>query len=469
MRVRILGQYVPASLAVLACIEALLCFLALYVAVCIRFQVGFSGLPELLTEFGPLWPRGVAFSAIVVTCLLAFGLYNSRQRTQLSGILARLLLALLVAACATAVLFYVTPPSQHMFRGVAALAVILAIGGVLTSRLIFARVADEDIFKRRVLVYGAGYAAAALTRLRRSADRHAFALLGFVQPPSEERAVPSERVLESDGDLCALCERLGITEVVVAMDDRRRGFPIPELLDCRLAGIDVTELLTFLERETGRVHIDVLNPSWMIFSQGFRRDPLRLFSSRALDVLASLAVLVVALPAMVLTFFAIKIEDGWHAPALYRQERVGLGGRPFRVLKFRSMRQDAELNGAQWAQHGDPRVTRVGAIIRKLRIDELPQVFNVLRSHMSFVGPRPERPEFVAQLAEKIPYYVQRHCVKPGITGWAQLCYPYGSSEKDALEKLQYDLYYIKNNSLLFDLAILIQTAEVVLFGKGAR
>ena len=469
MRVRILGQYIPASLAVLALIEGSLCFLALYAAVCIRFQVGISRLPELAEEFGPLWPRGVAFSVIVVTCLLAFGLYNSRQRTQLSGILARLLLALFVSSCATALLFYMTPPGQHMFRGVAALAVILAVGGVLTSRLIFARVADEDIFKRRVLVYGAGYAAAALTRLRRAADRHAFALVGFVQPADEERAVPSERVLESDGDLCALCERLAITEVVVAMDDRRRGFPIPELLDCRLAGIDVTELLTFLERETGRVHIDLLNPSWLIFGQGFRRDPLRLFSSRALDVLASLGVLIVALPAMALTFFAIKIEDGWQAPALYRQERVGLGGRVFKVLKFRSMRQDAELNGAQWAQHGDPRVTRVGAIIRKLRIDELPQVFNVLRGHMSFVGPRPERPEFVAQLAEKIPYYVQRHCIKPGITGWAQLCYPYGSSEGDALEKLQYDLYYIKNYSLLFDLAILIQTAEVVLFGKGAR
>jgi sugar transferase (PEP-CTERM system associated) len=468
MRVRVLGQYIPASLAVLAMIEALLCFLALYAAVCIRFQVGLRGLPELAQQFGPLWPRGVAFSAIVVTSLLAFGLYNSRQRTQLSGMLARLLLALLVAACIFAVLFYVFP-SRHLFRGVAAITVVLAVCAVLTSRLIFARVADEEIFKRRVLIYGAGYAAAAITRLRRAADRHAFTLVGFVQPPGEERVVPSERLLSYEGDLCALSERLGVTEVVVAMDDRRRGFPIPELLDCRLAGIDVTELLTFLERETGRVHIDVLNPSWMIFSQGFKRDPLRLFSSRAIDLIASLGVLVVALPAMVLTFLAIKIEDGWQAPALYRQARVGLGGQVFRVVKFRSMRQDAELNGAQWAQHADPRVTRVGAIIRKLRIDELPQVFNVLRGHMSFVGPRPERPEFVAQLAEKIPYYVQRHCVKPGITGWAQLCYPYGSSEDDALEKLQYDLYYIKNNSLLFDLAILIQTAEVVLFGKGAR
>jgi sugar transferase (PEP-CTERM system associated) len=468
MRVRILGQFVPASLAVLALIEALLCFVALYAAVCIRFQVGVRGLPQLVEEFGPLWPRGIAFSATVVTCLLAFGMYNSRQRTQLGGMLARLLLALLVAACVFAALFYAFP-SRHLFRGVAALAVILAVCGVLASRLVFARVADEEIFKRRVLVYGAGYAAAAITRLRRSTDRHTFALVGFVQPPGEERGVPSDRVLDSGGDLCALCERLAVTEVVVAMDDRRRGFPIPELLDCRLAGVDVTELLTFLERETGRVQIDVLNPSWMIFGQGFRRDPLRLLSSRVLDLIASLGVLVVALPAMVLTFLAIKIEDGWQAPAVYRQARVGLGGQAFRLLKFRSMRQDAEMNGAQWAQHADPRVTHVGAIIRKLRIDELPQVFNVLRGHMSFVGPRPERPEFVAQLAEKIPYYVQRHCVKPGITGWAQLCYPYGSSENDALEKLQYDLYYIKNNSLLFDLAILIQTAEVVLFGKGAR
>jgi sugar transferase (PEP-CTERM system associated) len=468
MRLRILGQYIPTSLAVLAVIEALLCFLALYAAVMLRFQIGVRQLPELVGEFGPLWPRGVAFSVIVVTCLLAFGLYNTRQRTQLSGVLARLLLALLVSSCVFAALFYVFP-SHHLFRGVAALAVVLAVCGVLTSRLVFARVVEDELFKRRVLVFGAGYAAAAINRVRRPADRPTFALVGFVRPPSEEPAVPSERVLESEGDLCALCERLGVTEVVVAMDDRRRGFPIPELLECRLAGLEVTELLTFLERETGRVHIDVLNPSWMIFGQGFKRDPLRLFSSRALDLFTSLAVLVVALPAMLLTFIAIKIEDGWQAPALYRQARVGLGGSVFKVVKFRSMRQDAEQNGAQWAQHADPRVTHVGAIIRKLRIDELPQVLNVLRGDMSFVGPRPERPEFVAQLADKIPYYVQRHCVKPGITGWAQLCYPYGSSENDALEKLQYDLYYIKNNSLLFDLAILIQTAEVVLFGKGAR
>jgi lipopolysaccharide/colanic/teichoic acid biosynthesis glycosyltransferase len=172
---------------------------------------------------------------------------------------------------------------------------------------------------------------------------------------------------------------------------------------------------------------------------------------------------------MLLTALAIKIEEGWHAPVLYAQQRVGLGGKPFNVLKFRSMRQDAERDGGRWAAKRDSRVTRVGTFIRKCRIDELPQILCVFRGHMSFVGPRPERPEFVADLAQKIPYYVQRHCVKPGITGWAQLCYPYGSSEQDALEKLQYDLYYIKNNTLLFDLGILLQTVEVVVMGQGAR
>jgi sugar transferase (PEP-CTERM system associated) len=218
------------------------------------------------------------------------------------------------------------------------------------------------------------------------------------------------------------------------------------------------------------VRLDVLNPSWMIFGDGFRRDPIRLFSERAFDLLASLALLALTWPLMVLTMLAIKLEDGWRAPLLYRQKRIGYESQPFDVLKFRSMSTCAESDGqARWATENDSRVTRVGAIIRKVRIDELPQILNVLAGDMSFVGPRPERPEFVDDLGRKIPYYRERHCVKPGITGWAQLCYPYGSSEHDAAEKLQYDLYYVKNHSLLFDLMILLQTAEVVLWGKGGR
>jgi sugar transferase (PEP-CTERM system associated) len=214
----------------------------------------------------------------------------------------------------------------------------------------------------------------------------------------------------------------------------------------------------------------VLNPSWIIFGEGFRATQVERWLERGFDIVASLLLLLLAVPIMLVTTIAIMIEDGFRVPVLYRQRRVGQHGRVFDVLKFRSMRVDAEPEGeAQWAVQDDPRVTRVGGVIRKTRIDELPQLCNVLRGEMSFVGPRPERPEFVEQLEERIPYYRERHSVKPGITGWAQLCYPYGSSERDALEKLQYDLYYVKNRSLLFDLAILVQTVEVVLWGKGAR
>jgi sugar transferase (PEP-CTERM system associated) len=468
MRIRMLGHHVPVSMAVLSAVEALVFFAAVYAAVMARF--GVTLIPDTTADLpGALWPRALLFSAIMMVCFLAFGLYSLRQRARLAGLVLRVAVALLAGFVITVTLFYVVP-FLFMGRGVVALAAIGGLCGVTVSRVIFSHVVDENVFKRRVLVYGAGESAAAIAGLRRRADRRGFVVTGFVPAHRTERAVALDRILDPGASLVGLCERLNVVEVVVAMDDRRNGFPIAELLKCRLAGIDVTELLTFLERETGRVRLDVLNPSWLIFGEGFRRDPLRLITSRLLDVTGSLAMLTLALPFIVLTTLALKIQDGWSAPVLYRQRRVGLGGRPFNVLKFRSMRVDAERDGrARWATQRDPRVTRVGSFIRKTRIDELPQLFNVLRGQMSLVGPRPERPEFVSELAERIPYYVERHCVKPGITGWAQLCYPYGSSEHDSLEKLQYDLYYVKNNSLLFDLAIMVQTAEVVVMGKGAR
>jgi len=455
-------------MAVLSAIEAIVFFGALYGAVLARF--GDLDLPDTLGDLqGALWPRALLFSAIMMVCFLAFGLYSLRQRARLAGIALRMAVALLVGFVITAALFYVVP-ALWIGRGVETIAAIGGFCGVTLSRFIFSNVVDENLFKRRVLVYGAGESAAAIAGLRRRADRRGFVVAGFVPAHAMDRAVAHDRIVDPAGNLVGLCQSLNVVEIVVAMDDRRSGFPISELLKCRLAGIDVTELLTFLERETGRVRLDVLNPSWMIFGDGFRRDPLRLISTRALDLTGSLMALALALPFMLITTMAIKIEDGWRAPVLYRQRRVGLGGHPFNVLKFRSMRTDAERDGRpQWAQKRDPRVTRVGSFIRKVRLDELPQLLNVLRGQMSLVGPRPERPEFVAELAERIPYYVERHCVKPGITGWAQLCYPYGSSEQDALEKLQYDLYYVKNHSLVFDLAILLQTAEVVFLGKGAR
>jgi sugar transferase (PEP-CTERM system associated) len=254
------------------------------------------------------------------------------------------------------------------------------------------------------------------------------------------------------------------------MDDRRKSFPLHELLHCRVNGIDVLELVSFLERETGAVRLDVVNPSWIIFSPGFRRSWLRDFVGRSLDITASVLLLAVAWPLMLLAVVAIKLSSRFRDPVLYRQNRVGKDGRVFKVLKFRSMSVDAEADGvARWASAEDERVTGVGAWLRRSRIDELPQLWNVLLGDMRFVGPRPERPEFVSAFAENLPYYRERHSVPPGLTGWAQLCYPYGSSEQDAIEKLKYDLYYIKNRSFLFDLAILIQTVEVIIFGKGAR
>lgn len=466
MRIRLFGHYVYLAIALLAAAEAALFFAAVYGAVLVRFHGSLGLMPEAPDPNGAVWPRALLFSVVMVVCLLAFGLYSARQRARLIGLALRVVLAVLMAFMVASALLYLIP-NLWIGRGVVGLAAIGALLGILVSRSIFSRVVDEDVLKRRVLIYGAGKSAAAIARIRRRADRRGFSVVGYVPAVGETREV-TDRVLEPDQGLVRLCSSLDVSEVVVAMDDRRRGFPIAELLECRLAGVDVTEQLSFLERETGRVRIDILNPAWMIFGEGFRRDPIRLLTGRALDLIGGIAVLAVASPFMLLAALAIKLEEGRSAPVFYRQRRVGVLGRPFELLKFRSMRVDAERDGqAQWASKNDPRVTRVGAFIRKTRIDELPQLLNVLRGQMSLVGPRPERPEFVADLAERIPYYHERHSVKPGITGWAQLCYPYGSSEQDALEKLQYDLYYVKNNTLLFDLTILLQTAEVVFLGKG--
>jgi sugar transferase (PEP-CTERM system associated) len=462
MRIRAFGQYLHVSIAVLVLVESLILFGCFIGAAVLRVP---SSFPALLGRF---WLNAVIFDLGVVVSFLAFGLYSSRQRARLGGILVRLIAAS-AGSIAVISLLFTWVPSLRIDATVILLATVFAMVGVGFVRVAFYQLVDESLFKRRVLVYGCGRNASPIGRLRRRSDRRGFTVVGFVQPEGEPCEIGPELLLRDTRPLPEICAAYDVNEVVVAVEDRRRNFPILELLECRLAGTDVTELLTFLERETGRVRIDVLNPSWLIFGEGFRRDTARLISARVVDLAASAVILLVTLPVLLLTALAIKIEDGLGAPVFYAQARVGLGGRVFNVLKFRSMRTDAEANGAQWATKGDTRVTRVGSLIRKCRIDELPQILCVFRGHMSFVGPRPERPQFVAELSEKIPYYVQRHCVKPGITGWAQLCYPYGSSEQDALEKLQYDLYYIKNNTLLFDLAILLQTAEVVFMGKGAR
>jgi sugar transferase (PEP-CTERM system associated) len=412
------------------------------------------------------WLRSLVFAGVVVVAITAMGLYQSRQRLGVEGVLARILIGLVFAAVGLALVYYLVP-QLALWRGWFFLSFVFTLVLISVSRVGFSRFVDQNVFRRRVVVYGAGNRAAKLLQLRRRSDQRGFRIVAFLPVPDEAQVVQDERVDSTSGDVGTLARKHDAEEIVLAMDDRRNSFPIKELLDCKFAGMDVVDVLTFLERESGKINVDLLNPSWLIFAEGFTRRSSRVVLSRMFDLAASFLLLLLTWPIMLLVAFAILIDDG--RPVLYRQARVGMLGASFQLLKFRSMRKDAEQTGAVWAQKNDGRVTRVGGLIRRLRLDELPQLFNVIRGDMRFIGPRPERPEFVNELAQKIPYYHERHCVKPGLTGWAQLCYPYGSSEKDALEKLQFDLYYVKNQSLIFDLMILLQTVEVVLMGKGAR
>jgi len=415
------------------------------------------------------WTQAVVFGGLVIIAMVAMGLFTRRMRDRMAGVILRITLSVIVGGVLAGLFLGFFPAYKYSALEFLSSMVFAWLLLVLV-RAVAQRRIDEDIFKRRVLVYGAGNNAMRLAKLRRRADQRGFKLLGFVPAEGEDIEVAEERLVRVNGGLAEYARQNAVEEIVVAMDDRRRSFPLKELLECRLEGIVISEQVTFLERETGKVHLELLTPSWIIFGGGFRRNGMRVHSERMFDLAASFGLLLLASPIMLLTALAIKIEDGLSAPVFYGQDRVGFAGKIFRVLKFRSMRVDAERDGkAQWATTNDNRVTALGKYLRKLRIDELPQLLNVLRGEMSFVGPRPERPQFVDKLAETIPYYRERHSVKPGITGWAQLCYPYGASEQDAVEKLQYDLFYVKNHDLVFDILILLQTVEVILLGKGAR
>jgi sugar transferase (PEP-CTERM system associated) len=466
MHIRVFRHYLNLPILVLGCFESAALMAAVFLAALLRFH---GSLEEATASVGPILPRAVAFTGSVIICMVAMGLYSARQRAKAAGLTVRIAASFAAAVVLMALLAYLIR-DVYMWRGWLLLSVGVGFVLIALVRFGFNHLVNEDLFKRRVLVFGAGSQASSLARLRRRTDQRGFIILGYLESGGERVVVPREKMIDLPKGLLNYCTRNEVDEIVIAMDDRRREFPVHELLECRLAGIEVLDLVTFFERETGKVRLDVLNPSWIIFASGFRRDTLRRLTARVFDVCASFVLLAIAWPVMLIAAIAIKLEDGLRAPVFYPQKRVGLEGRQFQVLKFRSMRADAEQAGkAQWATAQDARVTRVGRYMRKTRVDELPQLINVLAGDMGFVGPRPERPEFVNGLSERIPYYRERHTVKPGLTGWAQLCYPYGSSEHDALEKLQYDLYYVKNHTLTFDLMILLETCEVVLLGKGAR
>lgn len=337
--------------------------------------------------------------------------------------------------------------------------------GILIIRILYMIIVRCEFLKRRTLVLGAGNNAKPLETLDLS-DIH---LVGNVPLAGQQVIIDKQKILCSSETLYEMAHDLRIQEIVVALDQGQE-FPVADLLECKMKGIKVIDLLNFYESRLGQIKLSVLYPSHLVFTDGFHRSLLTSTGKRLIDITVSMLLLVLASPIMLLTVLGIFLESHGRAPILYRQVRVGKDGVHFPMLKFRTMIVDAEQDGTPvWAKTNDPRVTRIGRILRKFRIDELPQLINVIRGEMSVVGPRPERPAFVERLATEIPYYRLRHLVKPGITGWAQIAYPYGASVEDALEKLQYDLYYIKNYSILYDFYILLQTVPTVLWGRGAR
>jgi len=463
--IRIFGHYIPRSFIALSLIEFLILMLSVYAGVWLRFMDD----PHGLAAIQPVATKALLFAAVMIVTMVAVGLYQRNFREGMVGMLLRIVISALLCLTFMSVIFYAFPVT-FLGRGAFGFAFGMSVGGIILTRAAFFRLVDQDTLRRRVLVLGAGKRAMAIAGLRRKSDRRGCHIVGYVHVPGEHDEVDSELVIRRDTTLLELAQPLNVDEIVIAVEDRRKSFPVHEILDCRMSGIEVMDILSFIERQLGRVELKLLHPSWLIFSDGFRYGVMRVISKRAFDITASLLVLLLTWPIMLVAASAVFLESGGRGPIFYRQVRVGENWRLFQLIKFRSMRVDAEADGvARWAQKNDSRVTWVGACMRKTRIDELPQLFNVLKGDMSFVGPRPERPMFVEKLSVQIPFYAERHRVKPGITGWAQICYAYGASDEDAIQKLQYDLYYVKNYSFLLDLLILLQTAEVVLWGRGAR
>ena len=461
--IRIFRHYVPKALLLLAMIEALIIVSAIYAGVGLRFL----GRQQRVVPLSTILPKAAVFLIVMLIAMSALGLYQRHLREGQWGYLPRLGVSFIVGIGVMSIVFHVTP-SLFLGRGAFGLSLIFALLGIAMARLCYIKLSARPAVKRRVLVLGTGSRAAKIDALENStASAAGFRVVGYVsEDRGDEGNLP--RVLRDRMPLQKMVKKYGAQTVVVGVRDRRGNVPMNEILQCKLQGIEIIDLPTFLEREGGRIELDTLNTSWLVFSDGFQQGQIKRWLKRGFDIGWAAIALVLFLPVMAVVAVCIVAEDGW--PVLYRQERVGQGGRRFCLIKFRSMRQDAERDGVpQWAAQNDERMTRVGRLIRKVRIDELPQVWNVLRGDMSFVGPRPERAYFVSQLETRIPYYAYRHVVKPGITGWAQIRYPYGASVEDAIQKLQYEFYYIKNNTLFLDFVILIQTLQVLVWNQGAR
>ena len=433
-------------------------------------------LPEMTIDLksisDPFYGYALIYSTAMVASTLALGVYTVRYREGFVAAAIRTVVSYCLLAATALTIIFAIFPSLDLGGVFLVICIVTSFLLGMPARWVFYQVITNESLRRRVLVLGAGNKAKQLWDILEPDNRYsAFRIEGFLDPQGRDESATGLKMVEYNQDLLQCAKQYDIDEIVVALDERRSSeggaFPLDALLDCKLQGVFVSDAVAFCERERGKIEPSLISPSWMVFSTGFRYSQARDTVKRIFDVSICIILLLFCAPLMLLTALMVYLDDG--DPVLFKQVRVGLNNKKFTLYKFRSMRKDAEKDGAQWAKANDSRVTKIGNFIRNTRLDELPQIYNVLRGDMSFVGPRPERPEFTVDLAEKIEYYNERHRIRPGLMGWAQLKYPYGASIEDARNKLKYDLYYAKNHSMLLDVLIVLQTFEIVLLGKGVR
>ena len=461
--IRLFKHYVPHAVLLLGLIDLLLLLGAAEAGWILRArQIGMD-VDQITTRAAPL----ISFALSIQTAMIAVGVYGTEALQSIRFAFARLLVAISLGVIFLSVMHFVLP-DLTLWRSNSLYAMALAIALLLAVRLLLGSMLGGEAFKRRLVVLGAGNRA---NRIRELEQRKGagFLIVGYIAMNDGTQVIPEAINRSAIYNLADFVVRLAASEVVLALEERRNALPLSDLLRIKTTGVHVNEISTFLERETGRVDLDSVNPSWLIFSDGFSAGRrLSSIAKRLFDVIASSILLLLTGPIILIAAILVKLDS--KGPAFYRQQRVGLFGEEFWIVKLRTMRQDAEVSGqAVWAEKDDPRITRLGYWLRKLRIDELPQTWTVLKGEMSFVGPRPERRQFVEDLEQHLRYYAERHMVKPGITGWAQINYPYGASIEDSRNKLEYDLYYAKNYTPFLDLLILIQTLRVILWPEGAR
>jgi sugar transferase (PEP-CTERM system associated) len=433
---------------------------------CTGFYARFGELQEGAMKYQPFGLKMAAFAIILLFTMFFLELYNGDMNLGRKETILRTIAAVGLTFFVLSALYYLAPAFE-VGRGILlfALAVFLILGSLW--HLIYNFCVSIPAFAKRVLIFGTGATAGKIGDLILSTN-HNHVLTGYINYSSENSLISPVHIIGKGESLLETARREHASKIIISMTERRGSLPVRDMLNCKLSGIDVLDAPSFYEQMTGKLLIEDIKPSWFIFSEGFKITPLKKFVKKIFDLTLAAAGSLIALPFVILIAALIKIDS--RGPVFFTQVRVGEREKKFVLFKFRTMRYDAERDtGAIWASENDERITWAGKFLRKTRLDEIPQLFNVLKGDMSFVGPRPERPEFIEELKEIIPYYSERHFIKPGITGWAQIKYPYGASVKDALEKLRYDLYYIKHLSLFLDLLIVLETVKVVFFGRGGR